>query len=151
MQGAPELQHTFLFQPARWEAEGTYTDGLGEILPAEGFSLVLHAGNRWFIEGKMRVLGDVQTEIYNCYAVVPFPENSCCTTWDSRAHSLGRLSGRFVVVGDTFFSFFTSCDGSHNGSEWLRQVDADTYENRGVLFAGQRLLTAWAVTLHRKE
>lgn len=151
MQAAHHLKHTFLFEPARWEAEGTFTWSSGEILPVEGVSLVLHAGDRWFVEGKMRVLSDPPAEIANAYSVVPFPENSSATTWSSRHHALGRLSGRFIIVGDTFFSVFSSSDGCHNGSEWLRQVDPKTYEDRGVLFAQDRLLCAWAVTLLRRE
>lgn len=151
MHPAPGMRHTYLFEPARWEAAGTFTDGSGNILPAEGFTLVLHGGNRWFIEGKMRVPGGHPPEITSNCAVIPFPENSCTTRWTSRHPDLGRLAGRLVVIGDTFFSFFNSQDGRHNGSEWLRQISAGAYENRGVVFAGDRLISAWAVTLQRRE
>lgn len=143
--------HTFLFKPARWEAEGVYTDAAGTISEAQGSSLVLHTENHWFLEGKMRLRGKDPLEIGTSCAIVPFPPGINHTTWSSQNPAYGRLSGRFVTVGDTIFSFFQNTAGPVNGSEWMRQIDAETYENRGVLFDGDRLLCAWAVTLKRRE
>jgi hypothetical protein len=143
--------HTFLFEPARWQAHGEFVDAAGQTLPMSGHRVVLHGEGLWSLTGKIRLTGAAEVAIVNDCRIIPFPPGELLTTWTSHNPALGALRGRFVIVGDAILSSFESDDHHFRGSEWLRRLDADSYENRGVLFTGERLLSAWATELRRER
>jgi hypothetical protein len=142
--------HTFLFEPARWQADGIFIDPAGQTLPMAGHTVILHGEGIWSLTGKIHLTGEATVEIVNDYRIIPFPPGELQTTWTSHNQAFGTLKGRFVVIGNTILSSFDSDDRQFHGTEWLRRLDADNYENRGVLFAGERLLSAWAADLRRE-
>jgi len=142
--------HTFLFEPARWQTKGVFIDPAGQTLPMAGHTFVLHGEGIWSLTGKIHLTGESTVEIVNDYRIVPFPPGELQTTWSSQNPAFGAIRGRFVIVGDTILSFFESDDHRFRGTEWLRRLDADSYENRGVIFERERLLSAWAADLRRE-
>jgi hypothetical protein len=143
--------HTFLFEPARWQANGVFIDPAGKTLPMTGHAVVLHGEGIWSLTGKLHLIGESTVEIVNDCRIVPFPPGELQTTWTSQNPALGTLKGRFVIFNDTILSSFESDDHLFRGTEWLRRLGADSYENRGVLFERERLLSAWAVELRREK
>jgi len=143
--------HTFLFQPARWQVNGVFVDPAGKSLSMEGHSIVLHGEEIWSLTGKIHLTGEATVEIVNDYRIVPFAPGELQTCWTSHHPALGNLKGRFVIINDTILSSFESDDHHFRGAEWLRRIDADNYENRGVLFASEHLLSAWAADLRREK
>jgi len=143
--------HTFIFEPARWQASGVFVDPAGKTLPMTGHSVVLHGEEIWSLTGKLHLTGEPTVEISNDYRIHPFAPGELQTTWTANNPALGLLKGRFVIVGDTILSFFESDDHHFRGTEWLRRVDPDFYEDRGVLFEGERLLSAWTAELRREK
>lgn len=145
------IDHTYLFEPARWEVSGVFVDASGQTLAMEGHAIVLHGDEIWSLTGKTHLTGEPTVEISNDCRIIPFPPGELQTTWTSQNPALGTLKGRFVIVGDTILSFFESDDHRYRGAEWLRRVDANTYENRGVVLEGDGLLSAWAADLRRER
>jgi len=143
--------HTYLFEPALWEATGLFVDPSGKRLAMSGHAVILHGEELWSLTGKLRLTDEPLVEIVNDYRIIPFPPGELQTTWTSHSTALGTLKGRFVLVGDTILSCFESKERHLRGSEWLRWIDADTYEDRGVLLLGGRLLSAWTADLRREK
>lgn len=143
--------HTFLLEPARWHVSGVLVDPAGQSLPLSGQTIILHGEGIWSLTGKLHLAGESTVEIVNDYRILPFPPGELQTIWTSHNPTLGNLKGRFVIVNDTILSTFES-DGHHfRGTEWLRRLDAENYENRGVLFQEERLLSAWTADLRRAK
>jgi len=144
-----EEQHTFLLEPARWQAMGEFTGQSGEPAPASGAAVISHGKRLWRNQGVMRIAGDVPLEIANVYEIVPFPHGSLWTSWTSHNPSLGRLIGRFVLMRDAIVSTFESEGGAYTGCETLLRVATDAYRCRGVLMRGGVLVSSWALELER--
>lgn len=142
--------HTFLFQEGEWEAEGTYWNEFGDPSPLKGKTVITHTRERWHNQGTMRVLGTPPVTLHNDYTILPFPEDELQTQWTSKNPALGDLHGQFLLVGDAIISSYRSADQRYYGTEFMLQVDARHYENRGVLMVGERLLSAWQVRLQRR-
>lgn len=143
--------HTYLFEPSRWGATGFLVDPAGKTLAMAGHAVILHGEELWSLTGKLRLTDEPAVEIVNDYRILPFPPGELQTTWTSHSTALGTLKGRFIIVGDTILSCFESDGKQLHGAEWLRRIDADTYENRGVLIRGDRLLSAWTADLRREK
>jgi len=143
--------HTYLFEEATWDAEGIFTDADGNQLPIEGAASISHTPDTWVLSGKLLIQSEPPLELENHYAIAPFRGTRHETSWTSHNPELGRLQGRFVIVEDTLISTFTSPDGDLHGTEVLVQIDADSYENRGLLYQGDRLLSTWAISLSRSQ
>jgi len=144
-------RHTFLFHPGTWHALGTYIDNQGKTVAAEGTVSIIHQGDLWVNEGSIKVLGENRLEFLNHYEIVPFERDGLTTTWCSRNPSLGTLYGVFAVVGDSILSAFSSEDGASTGMEYLRQLEPEQYENRGVLFHEGLMVSSWAMELRKHE
>jgi len=141
--------HTYLFEEATWDAEGIFTDADGNQLPIEGAATVSHNPDNWMLSGKLLIQSEPPLEVENHYAINPFRGGSLETSWTAHNPALGQLRGRFVIVEDTLISTFASPDGTLHGTEILVQVDDDSYENRGMLFQGDQLVSTWAISLSR--
>lgn len=148
--GGAASGHTFLFTEAAWRAEGTYLVPEGETLPASGRTVVTHADGVWINDGTLRVEApDGPGEIRSVYRIEPFGPGERSTSWTAENPVLGELRGTFAVVGDTILSVYRSADGGASGSESLRRVDDDSYENRGLLRAADGEVSAWDMRLTR--
>ena len=86
--------------------------------------------------------------VYELYEIAPSdrPGTLC---WQSHNPALGTLRGMFEIVGPCIVSAYRSADGRYSGTETLRQLDADTYENVGVSFADGKRMSAWTAQLTR--
>lgn len=145
------MRHTYLFENAFWEARGVYRDAAGRQATAEGYAVVSVGPEICTVHGQMRVIGSLSVEFANRYDIVPFGPRAVHTTWVSENPDLGRLEGRFIIVGDTILSSFVTADGMHSGVESLHQKAEDAYENRGALYRGTDLLSTWSVALSRQS
>ncbi|ABA57963.1 hypothetical protein Noc_1477 [Nitrosococcus oceani ATCC 19707] len=144
-------RHTFLFEPAVWEAEGTFFDAAGHALRLEGEMQVTHATRGWHSEGRMRVLSEPPLVIENRYDIIPFAPGRDTTSWISMNPVLGKLSGRFVLVGEMILSLFESKMGEHKGMEVLVKQDDGCYLGRGTVLARGGKVSSWAITLRRQR
>jgi hypothetical protein len=144
-------RHTFLFYPGTWIATGTYSDNQGKPVESQGKITIIHHDEVWLHDGSMKVYGENPVEFANHYEVVPFGGDGLTTTWCSRNPSLGTLYGVYAVVGDSILSAFSSEDGVSTGMEYLRQIETNQYDNRGVLFHEGLMLSSWAMELKLQE
>lgn len=144
-------RHTFLFEPALWEAEGTFSDAAGLTVPLAGETRVTHTDRGWRNEGRLRVLTTPPLVIANCYDIIPFVPGRDTTSWVSMNPVLGKLSGRFVLVGEMILSLFESERGEHKGMEVLVRQSNENYLGRGTLLARGGKVSSWSITLKRVE
>ncbi|ADE15939.1 conserved hypothetical protein [Nitrosococcus halophilus Nc 4] len=145
------MRHTFLFEPAVWEAEGTFFDATGHALRLEGETQVTHTARGWRNEGRMRVLSEPPLVIENRYDIIPFAPGRDTTSWVSVNPVLGKLSGRFVLVGEMILSLFESKKGEHKGMEVLVKQNDESYLGRGALLARGGKVSSWSITLKRQH
>ena len=143
--------HTFIIEPGRWLATGTFTGQSGDSSTVNGDSSVVHERRLWRNTARMRVAGEAPVDYTNVYEIVPFPHGSSWTSWTSHNASLGRLIGRFVLLEDTIMSIFESEDGAYHGAEAMLQTAADRYQSRGALLRGGVLVSNWSVELVRQS
>ncbi|PLY06945.1 MAG: hypothetical protein C0624_03930 [Desulfuromonas sp.] len=142
-------EHSYLFEEATWDAEGIFTDAAGNQVPIEGAATINHSADAWTLISTMLLQSEPPLEVENRYIIMPFQDERIETSWTSNHPELGRLEGRFTVIEDTLVSTFASPDGTLYGSEILVQVDADCYENRGLLYQDRQLVSTWAISLTR--
>ena len=143
------MTHTFLLEEGTWSARGFIVDSDGMRNPVEGHVRITHTQDQWVNEGTMRVLAFPPVESTNRYDVVPFHEGNTTTQWKSLNPALGELLGTFSLVGDSILSVYQSADGSYVGTEYLRKINPDVYQNRGVLLASGVQISSWSVELIR--
>ncbi len=142
-------RHTFLYVEARWLARGVYLDASGRRLAAAGETRVSHGADAWVGDGLIRLEGPPLVELRNRYDIVPFPPGGEVTTWSGGEPGLGRLQGRFAVVGDAILSTWRNEDGSHTGVECLTRLSDRRYRARGAAFRGDQRVAAWRIELTR--
>ena len=142
------IKHTFLFNQQMWAATGVYFDSADTPVPAAGESRVIHQGGLWIVESTVRVFGDAPLEINNRYEVVPFSADTpYVAQWKSAHTTLGRLSGKFVLIDDTILSIYQAEESIHSGTEVLVKIEDSYYQNKGCLFKGNDKLSSWAFEL----
>lgn len=141
------MVHTFLFQEGKWKAKGELLDEKGVSSLVVGEVNVYHTSHLWVSDGVMKNTNPPFREIHNRYEITPFEDSNEETTWFSLNPAIGHLMGRFVIVGDSILSFFTSEDNTYKGFEYLLQTDHNTYNNRGVLYREGERLSSWSITL----
>ncbi|HDP25904.1 MAG TPA: hypothetical protein ENN34_10750 [Deltaproteobacteria bacterium] len=145
------MTHTFLLEEGTWSARGFLVDNDGVRNPVEGQVTTTHAEDQWMHEGYMRVLAFPPVELSSIYEIVPFHEGSDITQWKSVNPVLGELSGTFTLVDDSILSVYHSPDGTYVGTEYLRKVSPDVYQNRGVLTSSANRVSSWCVELIRTK
>jgi hypothetical protein len=145
------MNHSYLFEPATWHVSGHYIGESGQVITAQGQSVITHHRDIWVIQGLMRLRTEGMAEIGNMYQVIPFKLGVDHTSWSSTNDALGRIEGRFVIVDDTLISMFQTVNGKYKGAEFLRQVSHHQYLSKGVLLKGQIKLSSWSVELDRKD
>lgn len=144
-------RHTFLFEPALWEAEGTFSNAAGQSVPVVGETRVTHTNMGWCNEGRLRVRTTPPQVIANRYDIIPFVPGRDTTSWVSANPRLGKLSGRFVLVGEMILSLFESEKGEHKGMEVLVKQSDECYLGRGTLLARGGKMSSWLITLTRAD
>lgn len=118
-------------------------------MQASGKVEVSHEGDIWINEGYMELETDSPVRLRNRYEIVPFLPGSDTTTWTSSNPALGKLTGKFIIAGDSILSSYVSEDGKYEGTEFLKMIDSRTYANRGALLTSGKLVSIWSVTLNR--
>lgn len=146
-----DTEHTWLFQPGTWTAEGRLWEYGTRERPLHGRSVVRHERKLWEIEGEMEVLGEEPVRLTNTYRLAPPRVAGEVLPWLSENPALGTLSGVFTVAGDAILSFFRSADGGYAGSETMTRLAPDRYRAWGILTADGSVLSTWAVELARAE
>lgn len=143
------LLHTFLQREGTWLARGTYTDLQGKRSRFEGRAEISHSRETWINRSWMELEGRPPVRIENDYEIRPFGPGELQTTWQSENQAIGRLKGRFTLVGDAIISDFATDDGLYCGFEFLLLQADGSYLNRGVFFKGARLFSIWEAVLAR--
>ena len=143
------MNHTYLFEQASWKVRGYYIGESGQLIEAEGKSIITHQREIWVIQGVMRLHTEGDSEIGNIYEVVSFKQGADNTSWSSMNDALGRIEGRFILIDDTILSVFQTTNGRYRGTEYLRQLSDHQYVSKGVLLKGLAKLSSWSVNLDR--
>jgi hypothetical protein len=144
------MRHTFLFEPAVWNAAGTFWRGDGEALEALGRTEIAHRDQCWLLSGTLRVLGSPPVEFVHAYLIEPPAEGVRAMKWTFETETFGKLAGTYVVVDRTIVSLF-GCEASgYHGSEQLRQIDAARYLTVGALLQKDKLIYSWSLRLSRE-
>src|SRR5260221_8712174 len=99
------IDHSFLFRPGSWRAEGEYRDASGQAAPVSGETSIRHEEGKWRFEGVLRVRGNRPALQHNRYEIEPMTPGARSTHWTSSNPVLGTLRGRFVLAGDAILSF----------------------------------------------
>ena len=97
----------------------------------------------------MELAFDTPVKFTNRYSIEPIALGKDFTFWSSTNPALGTLLGKFMIIGDTILSSYTSEDGQYSGSESLIFVDKKTYKNRGFVFHNKKKLSSWKVDLSK--
>jgi hypothetical protein len=143
------MRHTFLFQPAVWEARGHYVDRSGASVEVVGDATITHEDEGWMNRSLMRPVDPVGQAFESSYAVRPFEQGADTTTWTSSSAQLGKMSGQFVLVAESILSIGRTADGRYRSVEYLQQLSEDRYVSRGALLRGRDKVSSWAVELRR--
>lgn len=142
--------HTFLFEEGIWDVSGVAFDESGRR-ETEGEARIVHWPGVWLIESTLAGATDADVAVETSVEVTPLVEDADHTTWTAFSSALGKHEGHFVVVDDTILSIFGCSDDERRGTNVLRQIDEDTYENVGALFAGPRKVASWSLQLTRRR
>ena len=137
------VTHTFLLQPARWQASGWYRGQNGDVFPVSGETRISHRAELWLNEGEMRLDGG--PAFVNRYEVTPFRANTTETVWRSQSRQLGAMQGRFILVGAAILSPYRSVDGLWFGNETLLKLSDNHYRVLGTLLNNNLVNGAWEV------
>ncbi len=143
------MKHSFLFATQEWLAEGDYYDEKGNRFNLTGISQIVCDKDKWTITGFMEVLFKNPTKFYNNYNIKK-SDSDDNIPWESYNPALGRLIGNMSISGDTITSRYTSEDGTCSGFETLRQIDEQTYENKGECHVSGKRISSWSAILKAK-
>ena len=143
------MAHSWLFEPGRWAAAGSFWDGGEHERQARGTCVIRHGDTAWEIEGEMDILGDPPVRLHNSYLVDPPGPGDLVMRWRSENPAVGPLTGVFAVAGDAMLSIFEAADGVHRGSECLTRRTADRYRAQGIFTASETVISTWSMDLVR--
>lgn len=143
------MRHTYILDEGKWKAKGFYYDHEANQLEVIGETEIKHRQDEWILDGFMELRTEEPVRFYNKYSIIPKEKDKDFTVWTSVNPAIGKLKGKFMIVGDTILSSYISEDGLYSGSECLYRINEDKYLNRGFAFHGEEKLSSWAVTLER--
>lgn len=126
------MEHTYLFQNARWRAEGVYHAKDGAAYPLTGETVLARGADAWTLKGFLDVASQPPARFENAYAIRA-TDNPAEFAWTAHNPALGTLEGVFTVLPGIITSAYKAADGVHSGSEMLLQVSEDEYKMQGVL------------------
>jgi hypothetical protein len=144
------IYHPFLFEENIWIAKGTYMDGQGRYHPVEGETRISHTNGLWINDSFMALQGNKQAAYKTHHEIVPMERGQELTTWSSETPSLGKMTGRLIIIADSIISLFSSDNDTLQGTEYLRLVDEELYSSRGCILRGDQKISSWAVELRKK-
>jgi hypothetical protein len=144
------MTHTFLFEPAVWNATGTLWRADGEALEALGRTQIAHRAECWLLSGTLKVLGSPPTEFVHAYLIEPPAPGESSLKWAFENEMFGKLQGRFAVIGPSILSVYGSETSGYHGSEHLAQIDPDNYRSAGLLLLKDRIIYSWQMMLKRE-
>jgi hypothetical protein len=143
------MAHTFLFEPAVWSSTGTLWRADGEPLEAVGRTQITHRPECWLLSGTLKVLGSPPTEFVHAYLIEPPAPDRSTLKWTFESAMLGKLQGRFAVIGSSILSSFGCETSGYLGAEHLAQIDADSYRSAGMLLLKGQIIYTWQMQLRR--
>lgn len=143
------MRHTYIFEEGIWKASGKYYDENQVCIDVSGESKISHKDENWVLDGFMELAFDTPVRFTNRYSIEPIALGKDFTFWSSVNPALGKLFGKFMIIGDTILSSYTSEDDQYSGSESLIFVDRKAYKNKGFAFHNRNKLSSWKVDLHR--
>jgi hypothetical protein len=143
------VTHTFLFEPAVWTSSGTLWRADGEPLEAVGRTEIAHRKECWLLSGTLKVLGAPPTEFVHAYWIEPPGPDRAGLKWSFENATLGKLLGRYVVIGPSIVSVYGCETSGYHGAEHLGQIDADSYRTAGALLLKEQLIYSWEMQLKR--
>lgn len=144
-----KIEHTFLLQEGRWQAKGTYFDHRGQATPISGQSIVIHQEEGWINSSVMELAANPPVSFENVYEIEPMEAGLETTIWETEHASLGLMMGTLVVIDDALIMSYVAEGGHYTGNETLYRVDANRYQNWGVLWQGDQKISSWSATLER--
>lgn len=145
------FKHTYLLKEGTWEANGKYTDHLDREFEVLSESKILHLEDHWVLEGYMELLVEDSEKLLNAYNITPIKKGEDQVAWTVKNPSLGTLSGKFLIVGDTIMSVYNSEDGTYSGFEVLTYQSPDEYLQKGYSMYDGKKLSSWEAKLKRVE
>jgi len=143
------MSHTFLFQPAVWTGSGTLWRADGEPLSTVSRTEIAHRPECWLLSGTLKVLGAPPTEFVHAYWIEPPAPGASSLKWTFESATLGKLKGRFAVIGRSILSVYGCEPSGYHGAEHLGQIDADNYRSAGVLLLQDAIIYSWEMRLKR--
>jgi hypothetical protein len=144
------MTHTFLFEPAVWNATGTVWRADGEALEAVGRTEIAHRRECWLLSGTLRVLGSPPAEFVHAYLIEPPAPEHTGLKWTFESAMFGKLQGRFAAIGPSILSVYGCETSGYYGSEHLGQIDADSYRTAGMLLLKDKIVYSWQMMLKRE-
>ncbi|WP_406242422.1 hypothetical protein ACF3M2_19590 [Tissierella carlieri] len=143
------MEHIYILEEGNWKAVGIYYDHASNQVEVIGETMIKHLKDEWILDGYMELKLTNPIRIFNKYSIMPKAIGKDYTKWESINPALGKLNGRFMIIGDTILSFYNSESGVYSGAESLYKVSKNKYFNRGFAFEGENKLSSWEVTLER--
>ena len=145
------MSHTFLFEPAVWSGTGTLWRADGEPLKTLSRTEIAHRAECWLLSGTVKVLGSPPTEFVHAYLIQPPRAGDSSFKWTFESATLGKLEGRFAVIGPSILSVFVGESSGYHGVEHLGQRDPDHYRSAGVLMLKGQIIYSWEYVLTRGD
>jgi|SaaInlStandDraft_4_1057021.scaffolds.fasta_scaffold12671_3 hypothetical protein len=138
------MNHTFLFLPGTWDAQGSYTSS-GNTVKVTGKTTISHHENKWIINSSMKL--ESGTVIQNDYEVVPFKDSCISTTWVSTNPILGKLIGDFTLQNNQIIENYHTEDQAFEGKEIMTMLDDSNYTCEGTLHHKGNVKSSWSINL----
>jgi hypothetical protein len=145
------MSHTFLFEPAVWSGTGTLWRADGHPLETVSRTEIAHRPECWLLSGTVKVLGSPPTEFVHAYLIEPPKAGGSSLKWTFESATLGKLTGRFEVIGPSILSVFGSEASGYHGVEHLGQRDPDHYRSAGLLLLKGQIIYSWEYVLTRGD
>jgi hypothetical protein len=120
------MKHSYILEEGIWRASGKYYDENQDCMDVSGETKISHEVDSWVLDGFMELSLDMPVRFTNQYSIEPVEKGKDFTFWSSINLALGKLLGKFMIIGDTILSSYTSEDGQYSGSVCLIFVDRDT-------------------------
>ena len=143
------MKHSYIFEEGIWSASGRYYDKNQACISLSGKTKISHKNDHWVLDGFMELALDKPVKFTNRYSIEPIASEKDFTFWSSINPALGKLLGKFMIIGDTILSSYASENGLYSGSESLILIDKKTYKNKGFTFRGRNKFSSWEVDLNR--
>lgn len=144
-------EHSFIFQEGAWEGQGSYTGEDGRVIRARLGVRSEHQPDDWRLASRWEIEADEPRRIELDYRITPFADDDNLLHWRAEHAEMGPLKGKFVVVGESILSLYSSVDGRRSAMEYLQRETARQYRYQGALFAGFRRLATWDLRLTRVD